>query len=342
MIPALMLVGGPQHTRAGIGASWQAGLRALATAALAVTLALGACGPIGRSGATSPEELLHGARRAYLAAGSYHLTAAFARGGKHYRLDVAVQRPDARGTSEVDGLQVDLLVVGGRTYRRGQDFFRQTSGEKTAKLVGDNWVLQPDLDLQSFLDPHLLDDLQGAHPGIKSAGSVSQHGYRAEKLIQGHRSLYVASRSPGYLVRVEDPHGELLPGASDLEIDFFDYGAPVAIASPPGFVDLSDPSTQPARFVVAAVQSSDCDRSGCTLKATLRNEGGAGASAAEFSVEDGGAVIDSCRVAVAATAHKASQDISCRISSSAWTEWADAHPGSTFGYRVKPSNPAYE
>lgn len=322
-------------------------MKRLGLAALALLL-VAACTLSGEShpGPTT-DQLLHSARQAYAAALDYHVSVSFVVGGKHYRQEVNVHRPDASGSETLEDLGFEFMLSGGALYRRGHDFVQQTSGDQVAKLVGDGWLKAEDAqiaaDLQRFLDPGLFDDLQGHHPSVARAGQVALHGHTTQRLIDGTRSLFVDTKAPGYLIRLEDPEGKYLTdGATNLVMDFFDFGVPVTVTPPSGFVDLSDPATLPARFIATSIDASNCDRSGCTLKAAVRNDGGPGSSTADFTLESGGSVIDRCTAPIAASAYNGTQEVSCRVSSQAWTNWIDGHPGGSYQFRVKPSNPAYQ
>jgi hypothetical protein len=310
--------------------------------ALAALIGLTACSLPWQQPTRSSEQFLHDAREAYFSATTYHLTASFNKGGTHYQLDLHVHRPDAAGSDQVGDLKVELIVARGKTYRRGQEFFRKAVSEKAAKLVGDSWVLDPDLDLLSIVSPNLFDDLKGARTKLKEGGGPVLHGYRTQKLSHGRTSMYVASQGKAYPIRVEDLQGDLVPGTTNLQIDFYEYGSPVTVAPPSSYVDLQDPSTLPPLFVALQITQDACDRTGCTLKATLRNDGRAGTTSAEFSLDSSGAVIGRCTAQVPETAYKANQEVTCRVATAEWTSWWDTHAGATYSFQVVVHNPAYE
>jgi hypothetical protein len=320
------------------------GLPRIVAAVLAAAMGLAACSLPWQQPTRSSEQLLHDARGSYFSATTYHMTATFTKGGTHYRLDLQVHRPDATGTDQVGDLKVELIVAGGKTYRRGREFFRQAVSEKMAKLVGDSWVLDADLDLVSLVSPNLFDDLNSSRAKLTQAGGPVLHGYRTEKLSHGRTSMYISSHGKAYPIRVEDQQGDLVPGTTDLQIDFYEYGGDVTVVAPSSYVDLQDPATLPAFFQALGVTQvpDQCDRSGCTLKATLRNDGRAGTTTAEFSADFNGAQIGSCTAEVPETAYQASVETSCRIATAEWTTWWDTHALASFIYQVVVHNPAYE
>jgi hypothetical protein len=317
-------------------------MRVLA-AALAAVMCLAACSLPWQQSTRSSEQLLHDAREAYFSAATYHMTATFTKGSTRYRLDLQVHRPDATGTDQVGDLKVELIVVGGKTYRRGREFFRQTVNEKIAKLVGDSWVLDSELDLMTLVSPNLFDDLKAAKAKLNQGGGPVLHGYHTEKLSHGRTSMYISSQGKAFPVRVEDQQGDLVPGTTNLQIDFYEYGGAVTVTAPSSYVDLQDPSTLPPFFQALELKPpSNCDRTGCTMAATLRNDGRTGTTTAEFSADFNGNVIANCTAEVPETAYKVNTETSCRIATADWTTWWDTHAGATFNYQVVVHNPAYE
>jgi hypothetical protein len=310
--------------------------------ALAAVIGLAGCSLPGQQSTRSSDQFLHDAREAYFSASTYHMTATFDKGSTHYRLDLQVHRPDAIGTDQVGDLKVELIIAGGKTYRRGQAFFRQAVSERVGKLVGDSWVLDPDLDLESLVSPNLLDDLKGAKTRLKEGGGPVLHGYHTQKLSHGRTSMYISSQGKAYPIRVEDQQGDLVPGITNLLIDFYEYGSAITVVAPSPYVDLLDPATLPPFFQALSINQEACDRTGCTLKATMRNDGRTGTTTAEFSVDSSGAMVGNCTAQVPETTYKATIETSCRIATADWTKWWDTHAGATYSYQVVVRNPAYE
>ena len=320
-------------------------LRGLVAAAAAL-LAASACGlPFLEK---SADDYLRASLDAFSKAHTMKIAASFSVDGKRIQFDAEVVRPSsAKGTLTADGIQVEFVSSGGRTFLRGQRYATAVKPQ-VGRAVGSRWFVAPTADFQKGLEEiESPDTVRSGWTGLKKSGTGKVNGFDVVRLTDRTGEVDVASASPYYMVRVTTAAGQKLAGGtSDLTIDVTRYDdSSISVEAPADYIDLSDPKTLPARFQVvdSNVDHTDCGADGCRISGVLQNLDGPGTATATGTTyrSDGTTVLATCTVQVPQTAYLGAVTVGCKASSAAWQDyWLNSHE--KFYYRMTVHNPGWD
>jgi hypothetical protein len=181
-----------------------------------------------------------------------------------------------RGSGTLNGAQVDLVVLGGKLYMKGHDFWARLAGAQgrvpnaqvsaILQQIDDRWVLNPSSagfgDFAKLTASTLADCLDD-HGTLSKAGTDTVNGKKAVVLNdKGDAAgvtpgkVYIAFDSPHYLLETTEkgkqtqgtvkPHGTCplqgsgtSTGTSTAKALFQNYGESVTIETPPNPLDLA-------------------------------------------------------------------------------------------------------
>jgi hypothetical protein len=175
---------------------------------------------------------------------SVHVKGTINQSGQPLNLEVFVGSDAAKGTIGVGGGTMDLRLVKGVTYFRGDTKVFAAFGANAAQasLAAGRWIKDtgssgPASSFATFLDrKQLFDDLLKPQGTITTGGTATVNGHKAVILVdsasQGGK-LYVASTGAAVPLRITRT------GSNGGQVDFTDYNADVSVAAPSGAVDIS-------------------------------------------------------------------------------------------------------
>lgn len=175
---------------------------------------------------------------------SVHVKGTINQSGKPLSLDISVGKSAAQGAIGVGGGTMDLRLVDGVTYFRGDTKVFAAFGANPAQagLAAGRWIKDtsatgPAGSFASFLDlQKLFDALLTPQGTIKTGGSASVNGKKAEILIDSSAEggkLYVAETGAALPLRIERA------GDNGGRVDFVDYNAAVSVDAPADAVDIT-------------------------------------------------------------------------------------------------------
>jgi hypothetical protein len=175
---------------------------------------------------------------------SVHVKGTVNQSGQPLTIEVFVGSDVAQGTIGVGGGTMDLRLVDGVTYFRGDAKVFAAFGANAAQasIAAGRWIKDsgtsgPAASFSTFLNrKQLFDDLLTPQGTISTGGAATVNGHKALILIdnssQGGK-LYVATTGAALPLRIART------GSGGGQIDFTDYNADVSVAAPAGAVDLS-------------------------------------------------------------------------------------------------------
>jgi hypothetical protein len=175
---------------------------------------------------------------------SVHAKGTIQQSGKPLTLDVTVGSSAAQGTVGVGGGTMDLRLVDGVAYFRGDSKVFAAFGANAAQasLAANRWIKDtsasgPAGSFAAFLDrKKLFEALLTPQGTIKTGGDASVNGEKALILVDSSADggkLYVAETGAALPLRIERS------GANGGRIDFLDYNADVNVDAPSGALDIS-------------------------------------------------------------------------------------------------------
>lgn len=175
---------------------------------------------------------------------SVHVKGTINQSGQPLRLEVSVGSDAAQGTVDVGGGTMDLRLVDGVTYFRGDAKVFAAFGANAAQasVAAGRWIKDtgtggPAASFAAFLDrKQLFDNLLTPQGTVSTGGSATVNGQKALILIdnssQGGK-LYVASTGAALPLRIARS------GDNGGQIDFTDYNADVSVEAPSGAIDIT-------------------------------------------------------------------------------------------------------
>jgi hypothetical protein len=175
---------------------------------------------------------------------SVHVVGNVSQGPQQLSLDIEIGSDAADGTIGLGGGSMELRLVNGVTYFRGDSkvFAAFGASATQAGLAAGKWIKDtgsggPAATFGAFLDKgKLFDALLAPQGTVKSGGSASVNGTKALILIDTSTSggeLFVAETGPALPLRIEKT------GTGGGRIDFTDYGKDVSVDVPAGAIDIS-------------------------------------------------------------------------------------------------------
>lgn len=175
---------------------------------------------------------------------SVHVKGTINQSGQPLTLEVFVGSDAAHGTIDVGGGTMDLRLVDGVTYFRGDAKVFASFGANAAQasLAAGRWIKDtsatgPAASFSTFLDrKKLFDNLLTPQGTISTGGAATVNGHKALILVDNSSEggkLYVATTGAALPLRIART------GNNGGQIDFTDYNADVSVSAPSGAIDLS-------------------------------------------------------------------------------------------------------
>jgi hypothetical protein len=175
---------------------------------------------------------------------SVHVKGTINQSGKPLTVDVSVGSAAAEGSIGVGGGTMDLRLVDGVTYFRGDSKVFAAFGANAAQasVAAGRWIKDtsssgPAGTFSAFLDEKkLFDALLTPQGTISKGGSATVNGKKAVILIDSSAEggkLYVAETGEALPLRIERT------GSNGGRVDFLDYDVDVNVDAPSGAVDIS-------------------------------------------------------------------------------------------------------
>jgi hypothetical protein len=299
-------------TLRGVLRSYSIAGRALAGAA--VLIALSACDlPFGLG--TSSTRALESGAEAGLRGSSFEMTGTYTGAGVSLPVQVAsgartsspAPAPASNTTWTIDlqisrpgnqhitvtgtNLSVEVVVVGGAAYFRGQQFLADHMGadplsQDLVKAAGNAWWKG-----SAGQVPRLPDLTDGATfratflgPAVtQRTDQVTVGGVDAVELSGARADVFIAAQAPYNLLRVRMNKKVVIDGISDGDFKYSNFDKDFGIAAPTDVIDFSNLSTLPPIYTVLSVDTSGC-LSPCVVSALLKNLGGMTAAVARSTV----------------------------------------------------------
>jgi hypothetical protein len=220
---------------------------ALLSALLGVALVSGCGGGGGKSNGIdklSASDALTKVKAATADVHSVHVKGQINQSSQSITLDVSVGEKAASGTINIGGGTMDLRLVDGVTYFRGDSkvFAAFGANGAQASLAAGRWIKAtgstgPAASFATFLDlKTLFSQLLTPQGTISTGGTATVNGHKALILIDSSSEggkLYVATTGAALPLRIERS------ASNGGRIDFLDYNAGVSVSAPSGAVDLS-------------------------------------------------------------------------------------------------------
>lgn len=184
---------------------------------------------------------------------SVHVKGTINQSGQTLTLDISVGSSASEGSIGVGGGTMELRLVDGVTYFRGDSKVFAAFGANAAQssVAAGRWIKDtsstgPAGSFAGFLDRgKLFDELLAPQGSISTGGTATVNGTKALVLVDSSANggkLYIAATGAALPLRIErtDSSGSTTSGG---RIDFTDYNADVNVKAPPGAVDISQLSS---------------------------------------------------------------------------------------------------
>jgi hypothetical protein len=196
----------------------------------------------------SAAEIAARAKDALRRADSVHIRGGGFTEGEQFALDMRYGRDGAVGSLTSNGQTIEVLRVGSTVYLKGSAaYWRSIGGSPAAELLQGRYLKVP-ANTPSFAEVASFTDLEKtAEQFIATDADISKSDRKTIRGLDaiglndpaiGGGTLYVALRGEPYPLQVAPNKGKTDETGS---LDFFAYGAPVTLTSPPAdqVVDLS-------------------------------------------------------------------------------------------------------
>jgi hypothetical protein len=175
---------------------------------------------------------------------SVHVKGEISQAGNTIGLDVHVSDGAGEGTLMVGGGTVELRLVDGEAYLRGDEAALTSFGASQTQVAAtaNKWLKSAASGGQfqsftTFLDlSTLFDSLLMPNGTIKAGSTTTLNGQKAYTLIDTASdggTLYIALTGKALPLRVAKA------GSSGGHVDFLDYDADVSVQAPDGAIDIS-------------------------------------------------------------------------------------------------------
>lgn len=199
-------------------------------------------GPDNGVAAKSPLAIVTAARSALLGTRAVRVSGNVTNAGQQVGLDLhLVNGQGGQGQVTTQGLQLQLIVLGGVVYIKGDRAFLQHFGGAAAvQLFQGKWLKAPATGgMSSFARLTSIRGLFGStlsnHQAFTKGAKTTVDGLPAVTISDAKGdALYVATSGPPYPLAIEKRSGAELG-----RLDFRQYDEPVTLAAPAGAVDLS-------------------------------------------------------------------------------------------------------
>lgn len=199
----------------------------------------------------SAQEILDTSLKAAQKASSVTVTGGFPQGSGALELDMVLGTNQAEGTISVEGVALDLKVVGGKSYFKAPgEAFKELAGDSggaIAALIGDKWLV-------------ISTDSAGEAGGLGEFGELGQKDSLLEGILEGNGAVTIRGTGtvngiPVVLIDFAEGDGTLAistvgepyplqvkssgKSADSGEVNFTNWNAPVNVTAPTDVVDLS-------------------------------------------------------------------------------------------------------
>jgi hypothetical protein len=217
-------------------------------AALVVLVLLGGCGgsDAGTNGIEklSADKALAKVKADAATVKSVHVKGKIVKEGQTLELDVHAGAAEGEGTLVIGGGTLDIRLVDGIAYLRGDEAALQALGAPPAEVssTADKWLKSqaaggPFESFTLFLDRQkLFDSLLDPKGTLESGETTTVSGKKAYTLVDTSTdggTLYVAATGKALPLRIA------AAGTEGGTVDFLDYDAAVNVEAPADAVDLS-------------------------------------------------------------------------------------------------------
>jgi hypothetical protein len=192
-----------------------------------------------------PAQIVAAATKALASARSVHMKGIVRESGKHYTLDLVLERASAAGsmTAPMLGIkkaQFDFVVAGGKLFIRSSTLWQKVGGTAAAQLLNNRWVVLPKASFRDFPFRSIRVVARSIHSGSprkpRRAGALTMiNGRPAIPVRSGDSIVWVATTGPPFPLRAMPATHAAGQGV----IDFTAYNAPIKISPPPNAVDLN-------------------------------------------------------------------------------------------------------
>lgn len=164
---------------------------------------------------------------------SVHVIGTVEQQGMKLRLDVRAGTDSGEGTLRIGGGRLDLRLVSGTLYIRGDKAGLEATGaaRKSAKLAAGKWVKQAltgDAGTANLLlVPKLFQQIFTGHGTLTKGKDVTVNGVPAYQIVDSTRggALYVRTLGDPLPVKLVNAHNQ---GS----VSFDEYGAPLTVTAP--------------------------------------------------------------------------------------------------------------
>ena len=189
----------------------------------------------------SPAQVQQAAAAALKAATSVHVAGVAINNGKPVRVDLRIQGNASSGTMELEGVKLEIIIIGGTTYLKADQQTWATLGVPAAggQRLADRWVKtrpQQVAGVTGFsLDNLAAQLMKGDSPWEPTVEQTTLDGNMVVVISrQDGSKLYVANTGPPYPLRGE------AKGANAGRTDFTEYGADFHITAPANAMDIGE------------------------------------------------------------------------------------------------------
>lgn len=184
------------------------------------------------------------AAAAIKSSGAFHVAGTMTEAGKASNVDLQIQNNDVSGTITLDGAKLNLIVLNGHAYIKGDSKFWTSNNvpAQTAALLNGRWVTAPPSSASEFKDfsaSGVADDLEHPTDGDfqNAVRKAKVDGKDVVVVTQKDGSeLDVAAKGKPYPVRT------VSKGDQTGTLTFSGWGEKQPIKTPPSPLDLSKAS----------------------------------------------------------------------------------------------------
>ena len=325
-------------------------------AAAAAVLAAACNLPFG-IGLPSTTQLINGATDQLAKATSFEIAGSLTSGSDQVKFDAQFTAPSTlHMTRKVNGLDVEVIQIGGASYYRGKDYVTSVVGtnavgQALTKYIGDTrWITSKaatPIDMSPLTNANQVKANFLSTLDMKRSDHVTVDGVDTAELSDSGSILNISESSPYQLIRLRTPAGKTVDGIKDLDIDFSNYGKAFGTAAPAAVFSLDDAATWPPYYTVSSISLERCSGDPCTVSVTVANQGGTSSGSAPSTVtatltnDAGGAVLGTCKAPITPDApHGQSKAVTCTVTGGAWKTFVQQ--GGNFHAAATIDNPAFD
>lgn len=224
-------------------------MRASALAVVAAALLLAGCGGHGKSASSngeaskSADAVLADAKAAADGASSAHVSGSISSGGTPITIDLTMGNDKAKGSMSTNGLEFDLVRIGGTAYIKGSDdFYKHYAGAAVAQLLHGKWLKTPiaggrfgSLGALTSISA-LFGQVAANHGKLANDGAKTYQGQKVVEIrdTSDNSKLYVAATGKPYPVAIT---GGTKGRSGTISLD--NWNQSFSVSAPKGAIDIS-------------------------------------------------------------------------------------------------------